>query len=145
MRAGETWTGVRWRLDVGWEMRCSACRLAKKAAWWPLTHEFWNPRKGMSRCRACWNAYEGTLRLRRRGVGGLQRAVEARRAYNREWAAAKRIRQREAEGRRRYERRTPPQYVDDGVDERQRASDNRDVTQPNTGGAPVILHVAATP
>ena len=46
-------TGVRWRADTGWEVRCKDCAKAKvSAAWWPLTDEYWR-RDSMIRCRAC--------------------------------------------------------------------------------------------
>lgn len=52
-------TPVRWRDDVGWEKRCDEC--AKRdtdARFWPLTLEFWNPKKSMRRCRSCQRALE---------------------------------------------------------------------------------------
>lgn len=48
------WRGIRWRDDTGWELRCEACRRDKEQRYWPLTHEFWDTNRGMSRCRACW-------------------------------------------------------------------------------------------
>lgn len=46
---------VRWRDDVGWELRCPRCVERKVACFWPLTDEFWDRRR-MSRCRACEKA-----------------------------------------------------------------------------------------
>lgn len=108
------WTGVRWSLELGWELRCEYCARAKVASWWPLTLEFWNPDKGMTRCRACWNAY---VRAARRSAEARARRIaatpprvlaerqEERRAYHREWAARNRAEKRADEGRQRYERR----------------------------------------
>lgn len=51
---GTQQTGVRWREDTGWELRCPDC--AKRSDgphYWPLTDEFWDKNAGMSRCRAC--------------------------------------------------------------------------------------------
>lgn len=46
-------SGVRWRDDVGWEVRCDSCRKRGRTNhYWPLTDEFWN-KKWMTRCRAC--------------------------------------------------------------------------------------------
>lgn len=44
---------VRFREDVGWELQCKDChRRTRGASYWPITHEFWNP-KNMARCRSC--------------------------------------------------------------------------------------------
>lgn len=68
---------VRYRTDVGWEMRCDDCRHRHIASFWPLTMEFWNPRN-LARCRACHrerkNAYE--------------RASESKREYLRRYRPA---------------------------------------------------------
>ncbi len=95
-------TGVRFREDVGWEMRCEACAVGHLARYWPLDSEFWNPGKGLSRCRSCWNAYERGRRQR-----GRQNRVrsQACREYQREWAARKRAQLRADEGREKYERK----------------------------------------
>lgn len=47
-------SGIRWREDVGWEVRCDWCanHTGRTATYWPLTDEFWD-RKSMARCRAC--------------------------------------------------------------------------------------------
>jgi hypothetical protein len=41
-------SAVRYREDT-FEFRCSICLL-----WLPITLEFWRPKHGMRRCRACW-------------------------------------------------------------------------------------------
>ncbi len=92
------WRGVRFREDVGWEMRCESCSGHKVARYWPLTHEFWDPNKGLTRCRACWNAYQRKWSRR-------ARASAAMRLYQREWAARKRAQARVDEGREKYQRR----------------------------------------
>lgn len=94
--------GVRWRADVGWEMRCDSCAISKGARYWPITREFWDTNRGLSRCRACWSAYE---RNRRRTVAANRRRSEAQRIYQRDWMRTRRRLQRLAEGRERYERR----------------------------------------
>jgi hypothetical protein len=106
------WRGVRWDDDIdGFQLRCEYCERAKVACWWPLTREFWNPEKGMTRCRACWNAKNRSYGRRR---GSLIPAIDPkvlvvlqdeRRRYKREWAARDRANKRMAEGRARYERR----------------------------------------
>lgn len=95
--------GIRFRKDTGWEFRCESCATNDVERYWPLTLEFWDPNKGMSRCRACWVDY--ARRARRRSP--LRDAVrsEAVRTYQREWAARRRAQQRADEGRRPYERR----------------------------------------
>ena len=42
--------GVRFREDE-FQGQCETCR-----DWWPITQEFWYPRWGMRRCRACVKA-----------------------------------------------------------------------------------------
>jgi hypothetical protein len=82
-------TGCRFRGDVGYEGRCNAC-----AEWWPLTDEFWYPRQGMARCRACINDGQ-TRRARRARLSQAEQPallVDARRRRNREWMRAKRAR-----------------------------------------------------
>jgi hypothetical protein len=96
-------TGVRYRQDVGWELRCESCAVLHGERYWPLTLEFWDPRHGMSRCRACWVAY--ARRLRARSPHQDYARAEAVRRYQREWAARKRAQQRADEGRRPWQRR----------------------------------------
>lgn len=99
--------GIRYRADIGpngeggFEMRCASCAADKGVRYWPLSLEFWLPQKGMSRCKACWNAYQRRQEKRRR----VHRRTDNMRAYQREWAARRREQQRQAEGRGRYERR----------------------------------------
>jgi hypothetical protein len=58
--------GVRYRADVGWELRCDGCAYRRnQVCYWPLTHEFWDPDRGMGRCRACWNERTKTNRAKR--------------------------------------------------------------------------------
>lgn len=101
-RPGEAWTGVRFREDVGFEMRCESCAHKAIESYWPLDLEFWSPSKGMTRCRACWNEYEAA---RKRRLTASARNTAAKRKYQREWAARKRVQERAAEGREKYERR----------------------------------------
>lgn len=108
--SGQAWSGVRWREDVGWELRCEACAHKGRpgGSYWPLTEEFWDHRRSMVRCRACWRDYVNNHR--KSGKTRLTPAEVAlrndhKRAYRREWAARKRRYEREAEGRGRYERR----------------------------------------
>lgn len=45
--------GVRYREDVGWEMRCGDCmKRSGSTHYWPLDDEFWDKRN-LQRCRAC--------------------------------------------------------------------------------------------
>ena len=106
---------VRWREDVGFELRCEVCSYRKQACYWPLTSEFWVVNKGLSRCRSCWNEYENGRRMRKNISAIAKKNAERReysrtwrqrrREYNRVWMQNKRERERIAEGRERYERR----------------------------------------
>jgi hypothetical protein len=64
---------VRWRVEVGWEMRCRDCQAKRQAAYWPLlpVGEFWDPRN-LARCHACNRALkrqrERTSASRRRYI-----------------------------------------------------------------------------
>jgi hypothetical protein len=58
--------GARWRDDTGFEGKCDYC-----LDWWPLTLEFWYPKTGLKKCKACH------LEARRLWQTGL-RADEAR-------------------------------------------------------------------
>jgi len=82
-------TGVRWRSDTGWEGRCNEC-----CDWWPLDHEFWYPRQGLARCRACQNLAQ--RRSERRIRAEEQDVIRAadRRRYRREWESERRKRER---------------------------------------------------
>lgn len=50
--------GVRWNEELEcFEMKCESC-FARRGrhpggSYWPLTLEFWDPREGLQRCRAC--------------------------------------------------------------------------------------------
>lgn len=101
-RPGEAWTGVRYREDVGFEMRCESCSRKGIESYWPLDLEFWNVNKGMTRCKACWTEYE---RQRKNRLTATARNTAAKRKYQREWAARKRAEERADEGRDKYERR----------------------------------------
>lgn len=58
-------------------MRCDSCSAAgKQKAWWPISLEFWEPRSGLQKCRACHNLAK---RLARRKTAAEKRA--AQRAY----------------------------------------------------------------
>ena len=58
-------------------MRCESCASAgQTTCWWELTLELWEPRSGLSRCRACHNLAK---RLARRKTAEEKRA--AQRAY----------------------------------------------------------------
>lgn len=51
--------GVRYRRDTGWELRCASCRKSRHTPfYWPLTHEFWDTHRGLTRCKACWRNYD---------------------------------------------------------------------------------------
>ena len=81
-------TGVRFREE--WEGKCDSC-----ATYWPLTDEFWYPRQGCRRCRACINETQARGARNHRATMteperlALRRAAKLRRL--REWASAKRI------------------------------------------------------
>lgn len=48
--------GVRWDADLEeFQKRCDSCASTGRGPiYWPLTLEFWEPKHGMTRCRACW-------------------------------------------------------------------------------------------
>ena len=75
-------------------LRCSECAAKGRNAYWPLTLEFWNPKDGLQRCRAC-------SRERRR----LQHAatVEDKRRKQRDYYARTKA-DRLAARKRRYQR-----------------------------------------
>jgi hypothetical protein len=85
--------GCRYRPDTGYEGKCNSC-----VDWWPLTDEFWYPRQGMARCRACINETQarGARRSRAYRVERPALLAAARRKRNREWMRAKRARARAA-------------------------------------------------
>jgi hypothetical protein len=102
---------VRWREDVGFELRCDYCSYSKLDRYWPLSIEFWSPNRGFSRCKSCWTEYERAGHARRRRALALvphrivAEKLRKKREYQREWQRRWREKQREAEGRQRYERR----------------------------------------
>jgi hypothetical protein len=55
---------VRFRPGVGWEARCGGCQKRKRRRFWPLSHEFWDVRRGMQRCRTCIRE-DDAIRMRR--------------------------------------------------------------------------------
>lgn len=140
--------GVRFRDDTGFEGRCEYCR-----SWWPIDREFWYPKHGLRRCKACWAMYHREHEAGRRKddivaemkrqrsreryhmnkVRHLAKTAEWKRA-NREHVAAY---NREYRARRRG---YSPGVSGDGDDGRDRAPDNQGVSQLNIGGAPVTLH-----
>jgi hypothetical protein len=68
--------GVRYRDDVGFELRCDVCaRNSGVTCYWPLTAEYWNHQAGMGRCRACWLVlYRNRERAARAANPELRRA-----------------------------------------------------------------------
>lgn len=90
--------GVRWR-EEGWEGLCEAC-----LDWWPLELDFWAPRYGTRKCKAC---HRDANRLVNRDYRRRQPPVKQdvadlarRRAYYAANIEARRLRQREAYARR---------------------------------------------
>lgn len=90
MRNGAPSAGVRWREDVGFELRCDGCVLAGRGElYWPITLEFWNPDRiehgkregrGMRMCRACYRERDARWRrgwYRRQGNAEKERARNA--------------------------------------------------------------------
>lgn len=65
------------RREDEWEMRCDTCvSSGQTKGWWPLSLEFWDPKSGLQRCRACLNTAK---RLKRRQTADERRAKQ--RAY----------------------------------------------------------------
>ena len=83
---GSTNAGIRWR-DGAWEFRCVTCERKKQACYWPLTFDFWDPKRSMVRCRACW-AERRNAQNRARWAADPAWA-EAKRAENRAQRKAK--------------------------------------------------------
>ena len=48
--------GVKYK-EGEFYLRCGKCWEANLACYWPLTLEFWEPKLGLTRCRACWATY----------------------------------------------------------------------------------------
>jgi hypothetical protein len=96
--------GVRLSPEGEWELRCPSCADKSVARYWPLTvdgrvsFEFWSPKYGMSRCRACWMERKA-VRNRERwrsdpawreaklAANREQERARARFAYAERWAA----------------------------------------------------------
>ena len=64
------------KADGEFLLRCDSCVALKRNAYWPITLEFWEPRSGLQKCRACHNLAK---RLARRKTAEEKRA--AQRAY----------------------------------------------------------------
>ena len=89
--------GVRFREDVGWELRCEGCAYRRnQVSYWPLTHEFWDPDRGMGRCRACWNERLRTRRSKRMPSVPELAQINADRRARRAEKQARRERERAA-------------------------------------------------
>lgn len=56
--------GVKF-IDGEFYLRCGSCHRAHRAAYWPMTLEFWKPSEGLTRCRACWATYRRLQQQRR--------------------------------------------------------------------------------
>lgn len=87
-----TTSGVRWREDVGYELRCRDCR-----TYWPLSDEWWS-RRNFSRCKACAQRHKNALDRAR-----YARDPEAR-ARRRQYLAAYRRDARRAKSLYQFER-----------------------------------------
>lgn len=70
-------SNVRWSTDMDEpEMRCESCaRNERGPIWWPITKTFWDPKLGLSACRACHNA------ARRKARRAALTAQEKQRLY----------------------------------------------------------------
>lgn len=66
---------MRHREDTGFEAKCLYC-----GEWWPITLEYWKPRGGMARCKACWTLYH---RMHEAGRRLDEFVVEAKRQAER--------------------------------------------------------------
>ena len=92
--------GVRLSVEGDWELRCNDCSRRGQTRYWPLTPEFWQPKWGMTRCRACWmdrRAARNRERWRtdpkwraaKLAENREQRRAMARFAYRERWARLK--------------------------------------------------------
>lgn len=76
-------TPIRWREDTGWEFRCGDCAQKEEARFWPLTDEFWDKRRGMLRCRACWRDLD--RRVSRERHASSEEVRERKRRYSKRY------------------------------------------------------------
>jgi hypothetical protein len=84
---------LRWRPDTGFEYRCEDCAQANdRIRFWPLDTEFWNPKRGFRRCRACWEAKDRAAARANWQANKARRMENDRRYYraNRDWILPKR-------------------------------------------------------
>lgn len=89
--------GVRYRADVGFEMRCDSCARSRDARYWPLTTEFWWPTRGLSQCRGC-HLHDDARKLREKRAADpeFRARVNARNAkYRAEAREAQRVKDQE--------------------------------------------------
>jgi hypothetical protein len=89
---------VRWDPEMGeFEAQCGDCAAAARRSYWPLTRDFWDPRLGVQRCRACQNTRRRLARRAKIDVRAKARAYyhghrEHRLAWRKAWHAANRER-----------------------------------------------------
>ena len=99
---------VRYREDT-FELRCERCAALRKGnrGYWPLTLEFWNPKRSMTKCRACLT--EVTRQTRRIEYAANAAVREKATAYARAQYASLSaqekavLREKQREQRRRWE------------------------------------------
>jgi hypothetical protein len=102
---GDAGACLRFDPIVGFQARCHDCARRSVQSWWPITLEFWDPRRpgakggwqgrSMKRCRACWKAHDARMTRRRRLNPTKRDAENARNArYRAECRDAIRIQQR---------------------------------------------------
>ena len=80
IRPGIKSSPFRWREDVGFEARCPDCATSGGARFWPITTEFWDPNRGMTRCRGCHDR-RAAANLRKRYRLDAQKRLERNRRY----------------------------------------------------------------
>ena len=78
------WAGVRF-MDGEFALRCEGCAAKHQVGgrYWPMTTEFWDPHRGMTRCRACWREKDARIHRQYR-TNHLERVREIQRRYSRE-------------------------------------------------------------
>ncbi len=83
---------IRWRADTGWELRCQSCAARRRECYWPLEPygEFWYPKRGLQRCKACFRDRDALFQ-RIAYAKDPDRKRARQRAYYRKNRAANRI------------------------------------------------------
>ena len=98
LRPGIRRVNVRWDAQMSeMQLRCEDCsKGGRTQSYWPATLEFWYPRLGLQRCRACHNDRRRAVRRTKMDAAAKQRAYyAANRTHRLEWVHSYRDKNRE--------------------------------------------------